>query len=249
VWRDLADRGADFVVVDQLGYGTTPFYLIPALTRYREVLRPVAVVQRPDTYILALPKGPDKATGNWAVAHALSIEGLQKFLAGDYTEAIECYVKAEAAFESADNASYEALSLLHNAAAECYEAMGMLDSAENRLNAARGMLESQAKLHHDGLAEVLFNLGRCLGHQGKLVLARQSYSAAVDHATLGAGRDSPARARILVDLGDIHLAIARPDSATVCYNEARRIAALYPDQAHQLVAQVEQRLKALQLAR
>lgn len=52
VIRQLVENGADYVLLDQLGYSSTPLYLYPAIMKHRELFTPVYHLPDPDTYLL-----------------------------------------------------------------------------------------------------------------------------------------------------------------------------------------------------
>ncbi|MBQ7194904.1 MAG: hypothetical protein IJS07_04660, partial [Bacteroidales bacterium] len=55
----MVDQKVDFVVLEQLGYSSTPMYLYPAITAYPELFEIVQVIPKPDTYLLRFHR--DKA--------------------------------------------------------------------------------------------------------------------------------------------------------------------------------------------
>ena len=50
--RGLMQNRVDFVVLEQLGYSSTPLYLYPAITAYPELFPVVWQLKNPDTYLL-----------------------------------------------------------------------------------------------------------------------------------------------------------------------------------------------------
>ena len=48
----MVDQKVDFVVLEQLGYSSTPMYLYPAITAYPDLFEVVQVIPKPDTYLL-----------------------------------------------------------------------------------------------------------------------------------------------------------------------------------------------------
>ena len=49
---DLAAKNVDFIIVDQLGYSSTPRYLMPAVQKYNHCFPVVWHLEQPDTYLL-----------------------------------------------------------------------------------------------------------------------------------------------------------------------------------------------------
>lgn len=49
---DLYSRGVDYVVIEQLGYSSTPRYLVPAVQQYNQYFPVVWHLQNPDAYLL-----------------------------------------------------------------------------------------------------------------------------------------------------------------------------------------------------
>jgi hypothetical protein len=70
VIRHMSENNVDYVVLEQLGYGSTGRYLYPAIIKHPELFQPVMHLQNPDTYLLAFNK-----------------EGAKKLLAGGATSA------------------------------------------------------------------------------------------------------------------------------------------------------------------
>ena len=56
VIKQLVDSKVDFVVLDQLGYGSTPRYLYPAIMKNQELFQVVMHLPNPDTYLFAFNK-------------------------------------------------------------------------------------------------------------------------------------------------------------------------------------------------
>ncbi|MDR1718559.1 MAG: glycosyltransferase family 39 protein [Dysgonamonadaceae bacterium] len=52
VIQNLIDNNVDFVVLEQLGYASTPRYLYPAITANQELFEVVKQLQNPETYLL-----------------------------------------------------------------------------------------------------------------------------------------------------------------------------------------------------
>jgi hypothetical protein len=50
--KDLEKRNARYVVIEQLGYGSTPRYLVPAVQKNRNRFQVVKQLKNPDTYLL-----------------------------------------------------------------------------------------------------------------------------------------------------------------------------------------------------
>ena len=48
----MVDQKVDFVVLEQLGYSSTPMYLYPAITSHPDLFEVVRVIPKPDTYLL-----------------------------------------------------------------------------------------------------------------------------------------------------------------------------------------------------
>lgn len=65
VIEHMVNTNVDFVVLEQLGYGSTGRYLYPAIMKHPDLFAPVMHLQNPDTYLLAFNK-----------------EGARKFLEG-----------------------------------------------------------------------------------------------------------------------------------------------------------------------
>lgn len=56
VIADMVERKAEYVILEQLGYGSTPRYLYPAIRRYPQVFPIVQHIKNPDTYLLKFDK-------------------------------------------------------------------------------------------------------------------------------------------------------------------------------------------------
>ena len=52
VLREMVKSGADYVVLDQLGFSSTALYLYPAIQKNPELFYPVVHLTLPDTYLL-----------------------------------------------------------------------------------------------------------------------------------------------------------------------------------------------------
>jgi hypothetical protein len=50
--RDMVSEGVDYVILDQLGFSSTPRYLYPAIKKNRSLFRAVIVKEKPKTYVL-----------------------------------------------------------------------------------------------------------------------------------------------------------------------------------------------------
>ena len=50
--RDMVEKGVDYVVLDQLGFSSTPRYLYPAIKKNKALFRPVITKEKPRTYVL-----------------------------------------------------------------------------------------------------------------------------------------------------------------------------------------------------
>jgi len=50
--QNIEDNGAKYVVIEQLGYGSTPRYLVPAIQKHQSQFRVVHQTAKPDTYLL-----------------------------------------------------------------------------------------------------------------------------------------------------------------------------------------------------
>ena len=50
--QNIEDNGAKYVVIDQLGYGSTPRYLVPAIQKHASLFKVVHQIPKPDTYLL-----------------------------------------------------------------------------------------------------------------------------------------------------------------------------------------------------
>jgi len=60
--QKIIDTGADLVVLEQLGYSSTPRYLLPAIQKNQELFQTVMHLKNPDTYLLWFNK--EKAKEN-----------------------------------------------------------------------------------------------------------------------------------------------------------------------------------------
>lgn len=56
VIEDLENHNADYVILDQLGYGSTPMYLVPAINANPSRFKSVIHLENPDTYLLQFIK-------------------------------------------------------------------------------------------------------------------------------------------------------------------------------------------------
>ena len=56
--RDFEKHNVGIVVVDQLGFSSTPRYLVPAVNALRNQFRVLHIISNPDTYILAFSRNP-----------------------------------------------------------------------------------------------------------------------------------------------------------------------------------------------
>lgn len=56
VIKRMHDEGADYVVIDQLGFSSTPRYLVPAINKNRHLFQQVLHLKNPDTYLLKIKK-------------------------------------------------------------------------------------------------------------------------------------------------------------------------------------------------
>jgi len=56
VLKDLIDKKVDFVVLEQLGYGSTGRYLYPAILKNQELFQVVMHLKEPDTYLFYFEK-------------------------------------------------------------------------------------------------------------------------------------------------------------------------------------------------
>lgn len=52
VIRDLLKKKINYVILEQLGYGSTPRYLVPAIVKYPDLFPQVWHLQNPDTFLL-----------------------------------------------------------------------------------------------------------------------------------------------------------------------------------------------------
>ena len=52
ILRDMVEKGVDYVVLDQLGFSSTPRYLYPAIKKNRGLFRAVIRTEKPRTYVL-----------------------------------------------------------------------------------------------------------------------------------------------------------------------------------------------------
>jgi len=50
--QGLIDSKVDYVVLEQLGYSSTPRYLYPAITKHEDLFAPAMYIPNPDTYLL-----------------------------------------------------------------------------------------------------------------------------------------------------------------------------------------------------
>ncbi len=56
VIEDLVNKNADYVVLEQLGYSSTPRYLYPVIKEYPQLFRTIIHLKNPDTYLLYFEK-------------------------------------------------------------------------------------------------------------------------------------------------------------------------------------------------
>ncbi len=56
VIKQLYDSNVDYVILDQLGYSSTPRYLYPAIKNHPEVFKTIIHLKNPDTYLLQFQK-------------------------------------------------------------------------------------------------------------------------------------------------------------------------------------------------
>ncbi|MCD7968902.1 MAG: hypothetical protein LUF87_00915 [Alistipes sp.] len=61
---DLLDKNTSYVVLEQLGYGSTPLYLYPAIQAYPEVFPVIWHLPEPDTYLLGFDREAASAIVN-----------------------------------------------------------------------------------------------------------------------------------------------------------------------------------------
>ncbi len=54
---DMVRRKVDYVILEQLGYSSTPLYLYPALQKYPELFPVISHISSPDTYLLGFDRG------------------------------------------------------------------------------------------------------------------------------------------------------------------------------------------------
>ena len=64
--QDMLDKKVDYVIFEQLGYGSTYRYLLPCLKKHPDIFRMVADLKNPETYLFAFDK--QKAT-EWLKAN------------------------------------------------------------------------------------------------------------------------------------------------------------------------------------
>ena len=54
--KDLINKKADYVVLEQLGYSSTARYLYPAIKEYPQLFKTIIHLEKPDTYLLHFEK-------------------------------------------------------------------------------------------------------------------------------------------------------------------------------------------------
>ena len=60
--QNMLDKKVDFVLVEQLGFGSTYRYLIPCVQRHKEIFKVALHLPNPDTFLLHFDK---KAATEW----------------------------------------------------------------------------------------------------------------------------------------------------------------------------------------
>lgn len=55
---DFEKNNIDIVIIDQIGFSSTPEYLVPAFKAHRDRFDIIHIVRNPDTYILRFKKKP-----------------------------------------------------------------------------------------------------------------------------------------------------------------------------------------------
>lgn len=53
---NMLDNNVDFVILEQLGYSSTPLYLYPAVVEHQELFKVVATLPAPETFLLSFDK-------------------------------------------------------------------------------------------------------------------------------------------------------------------------------------------------
>jgi hypothetical protein len=61
VIRDMVRENVDYVVLDQLGFSSTPRYLYPAIKKHRDLFRAVIKKEKPQTFVLQFDANTAKA--------------------------------------------------------------------------------------------------------------------------------------------------------------------------------------------
>ena len=54
--QNMLDKKVDYVIFEQLGFGSTYRYLLPCLAKHKDLFHPVAELEKPETYLFAFDK-------------------------------------------------------------------------------------------------------------------------------------------------------------------------------------------------
>ncbi len=84
---DMVKRGVDFIVVDQLGFSTTPKYLIPAIFQNKDFFENVLQLRNPDTFLFKIKSEYDPDKKSDVAGVVLLVMALRRYQMKDYVEA------------------------------------------------------------------------------------------------------------------------------------------------------------------
>ncbi|MFC1586075.1 tetratricopeptide repeat protein [Fibrobacterota bacterium] len=166
--KDMLQKNVDYVVVEQLGYGTTPKYLVPAIKENPGRFSQVLHLERPHTYLFQVKTEKTREGRLRAVAASFNVQAFQHLHAKNLDSAREFSMQSIAVLKKNDMVrDFE----MGNA----FDNLGSIYFSEKKFKMATKFWLDALKVysHHQGrilskAANTQANLGLALFHQDKI---------------------------------------------------------------------------------
>ncbi len=176
---DMVNKGVDYIVVDQLGYATTPKYLIPAIFQNPEFFESVLRLRKPDTFLFRINSEYDPDNKKDVAGAVLLVMALRRYKMNHFTE-------AEKLIKKALHVTRESVGTKSKVYANALNNLGIIEVARKDYIAARSLFEQSVAIeqelmgeNHPEIARSLINIAEMYKGEKKFEKADSLFKRAI----------------------------------------------------------------------
>jgi hypothetical protein len=203
ILQDFTKYDVDYVVLEQLGFGSTNRYLVPVIKENFEIFEEVRYLKDPSTYLFKIFSGKTPLGRARLASMPYRKKAAQARLQGNIKEAIENYLKISNLFKSSKIDDLIA-GYAYNDLGDCYFAENKFNSAEIYYTKAIENFKRHLGKNHRKVGVALTNLGKTLLKQVKFEEAENILLEALDVLAGISNTGDPDVGRCLHYLGGLY---------------------------------------------